>query len=72
MALNGFGQMLPREANRCTLHPTTVDAWGIPVLHIDCAWGPNELAIHQDMNLAAAEMLAHVGAERLESGLGSL
>ncbi len=65
MALNGFGEMLPREENRCTLHPTTVDAWGIPVLHIDCAWGPNELAIHKDMNLTAAEMLEKAGAKQV-------
>ena len=65
MALNGFGEMLPREENRCTLHPTTVDAWDIPVLHIDCAWGPNELAIHKDMNLTAAEMLEKAGAKQV-------
>ena len=65
MALNGFGEMLPRAENRCTLHPATVDAWGIPVLHIDCAWGPNELAIHKDMNVTAAEMLEKAGARRV-------
>ena len=65
MALNGFGEMLPREENRCTLHPTTVDAWGIPVLHIECAWGPNELALHKDMNLTAAEMLEKAGARQV-------
>lgn len=36
MAFN-FGEMLPNQQNRCTLHPSAVDAWGIPVLHIDCA-----------------------------------
>jgi choline dehydrogenase-like flavoprotein len=65
MALNGFGEMLPNPQNRCTLHPTAVDAWGIPVLHIDCMWGPNELAIHKDMNIAAAEMLEKAGAKNV-------
>lgn len=65
MALNGFGEMLPNPQNRCTLHPTAVDAWGIPVLHIDCAWGPNELAIHKDMNVTAAEMLEACGAKQV-------
>ncbi len=65
MALNGFGEMLPNPQNRCTLHPTAVDAWGIPVLHIDCAWGPNELAIHRDMNVTAAEMLERAGARNV-------
>jgi choline dehydrogenase-like flavoprotein len=39
-----------------------VDAWGIPILHIDCAWGPNELAMHRDMNAAAVEILEAAGA----------
>jgi choline dehydrogenase-like flavoprotein len=65
MALNGFGEMLPNPSNRCTLHPTAVDAWDIPVLHIDCAWGPNELAIHKDMNVSAAEMLESTGAKNI-------
>jgi choline dehydrogenase-like flavoprotein len=65
MALNGFGEMLPNQQNRCTLDPSAVDIWGIPVLHIDCAWGPNELAIHKDMNLTAAEMLESAGAKNI-------
>ena len=66
MAFNGFGEMLPNPQNRCTLHPTAVDAWEIPVLHIDCAWGPNERAIHQDMNVSAAEMLEKAGAKNIQ------
>ena len=65
MALNGFGEMLPRAENRATVHPTMIDAWGIPVLHIECSWGPNELAIHKDMNLTAAEMLEKAGAKQV-------
>jgi choline dehydrogenase-like flavoprotein len=66
MALNGFGEMLPNPQNRCTLDPTVVGAWGIPALHIDCAWGPNELAIHRDMNVTAAEMLEKAGARNIQ------
>jgi choline dehydrogenase-like flavoprotein len=69
MSLKGFGEMLPNPQNRCTLHPTAVDAWGIPVLHIECAWGPNELAIHHDMNLTAAEMLESAGATNIRMGM---
>ncbi len=63
MSFDGFGEMLPREENRATLHPTLVDAWGIPSLHIDCRWSDNELAIHRDMNVAAAELLETAGAK---------
>ena len=66
MSFWGFGEMLPREQNRATLHPTLVDAWGIPSLHIDCRWSDNELAIHRDMNVAAAELLEAAGATQIE------
>ncbi len=65
MSFAGFGEMLPREENRATLHPTLVDAWGIPTLHIECKWGENELAIHRDMNVAAAELLEAAGAKNI-------
>jgi choline dehydrogenase-like flavoprotein len=63
MSFGGFGEMLPNPNNRATLHPTLVDAWGIPTLHIECAWGDNELAIHRDMNVTAAELLEAAGAK---------
>jgi choline dehydrogenase-like flavoprotein len=65
MSFAGFGEMLPREENRATLHPTLVDAWGIPTLHIECKWSENELAIHRDMNVAAAELLEAAGAKNI-------
>ena len=66
MNFAGFGEMLPREENRATLHPTLVDAWGIPTLHIECRWSDNELAIHRDMNVAAAELLEAAGARDIQ------
>lgn len=66
MNFGGFGEMLPSEANRATLHPTLVDAWGIPSLHIECRWSENELAMHRDMNVAAAELLEAAGAKHIQ------
>lgn len=66
MAFNGYGEMLPRETNRASLHPTLVDRWEIPSLHIECEWSPNELAIHRDMNITAAELLAAAGATKIQ------
>ena len=63
MSFGGFGEMLPNPNNRATLHPTLVDAWGIPTLHIEAAWSDNELAIHRDMNVTAAELLDAAGAK---------
>jgi choline dehydrogenase-like flavoprotein len=65
MSLNGFGEMLPRPENRCTISANQVDAWGVPTLHIECTWGANELTIHKHMNASAAEMLEASGAVRI-------
>ncbi len=62
MNFGGFGETLPRPENRATLHPTLVDAWGIPTLHIECTWSDNELAMYRDMNVAASELLEAAGA----------
>jgi choline dehydrogenase-like flavoprotein len=65
MTFNGYGEMLPNEANRATVHPTLTDRWGIPQLHIDCRWSENELAIHRDMGVTAAELLEAAGARNV-------
>ena len=62
MSLAGFGETLPRDVNQARIHETLRDAWGIPTLHIDVAWSPNELAIHRDMTESAAEILEAAGA----------
>jgi choline dehydrogenase-like flavoprotein len=66
MTFGGYGEMLPREENRATLRSDLTDAWGIPALHIACAWGSNELALHRDMGPAAAELLEAAGARDIQ------
>jgi choline dehydrogenase-like flavoprotein len=58
----GWGECLPRADNFVELHPTLKDKWGIPALRIQCTWGPNELAILDDIQTTAAEMLEAAGA----------
>jgi choline dehydrogenase-like flavoprotein len=36
-SLRAFGEMARRDSNHVTLHPEHQDAWGVPVLQIDCA-----------------------------------
>jgi choline dehydrogenase-like flavoprotein len=62
MSLGGFGECLPRPDNRVMLDPVVVDRWGIPALRVECTWGPNELAILEDIQVTAAEMLEAAGA----------
>jgi len=61
MSLTGFGETLPYEKNKVDLDPDRVDAWGIPLLRIDCEWDANEFAMRKDMAETAAEMLEAAG-----------
>jgi choline dehydrogenase-like flavoprotein len=66
MSFWGYAECLPREENRVTLDPARVDAWGIPVLHIEAGWSPNERALHYDMSATATELLDAAGATNIK------
>lgn len=57
----GHGEVLPQPQNRVTLSKDVVDAWGIPVAHIDCAWGENEAKMVQDMLSQMDEIIGLTG-----------
>ena len=59
-----FGEMLPRPENRVTLDPERRDAWGVPVLRIECAHGDRELVCARDQ-LAALQELAKLAGVTL-------
>jgi choline dehydrogenase-like flavoprotein len=61
--IGGWGECLPRRDNFVELHPTLKDKWGIPALKIQCTFGPNELAMAEDIERTAAEMLEAAGAK---------
>lgn len=63
MSVGGFGECLPNHDNYVEIQKDKLDAWGIPTLKINCAWGPNEHAMSQDIAVQAAEMLAASGAK---------
>ena len=60
--LGGWGECLPRHDNTISLDPEVKDAWGIPALRVHCTWGPNELAMVEDMQAACGEILDTAGA----------
>jgi choline dehydrogenase-like flavoprotein len=62
----GYGECLPNHNNFVELDKEKVDAWGIPVLKINCSFGENEIALRKDMSITAAEMLAAAGARDIE------
>jgi len=59
----GYGECLPNHKNYAELDKEKVDAWGIPVLKIHCAFSDNEFALRKDMSIASAEMLEAAGAK---------
>jgi choline dehydrogenase-like flavoprotein len=58
-----FGEVLPRAENRVTIDPGTVDAWGIPVPRIECAYGENEAKMAADQLRTLTEMADAAGLE---------
>lgn len=62
----GFGECLPYYENYVEIDKSTVDTYGIPVLHINMEWKENELAMVPDMAVTASEMLEAAGAKNIE------
>jgi choline dehydrogenase-like flavoprotein len=60
-----FGEMLPDPTNRVSLDADKKDAWGLPVLKIDCAIGENEKLMRKDMMADMAEMLEAAGVKNV-------
>ncbi len=67
MGLGGWGECLPRSDNYAALDPAVKDKWGIPALQIHCTFGPNEMAILEDIQETAAEMLDAAGAKDIST-----
>ncbi len=65
--MGGWAECLPRPDNSCTLHPTLKDKWGVPALHIQCTFGPNERELLKDMQVTAAEILEAAGAKDIRT-----
>ncbi|MBL7473828.1 GMC oxidoreductase [Robertkochia sediminum] len=61
MGLTGFGETLPVHQNRMYLDKNNKDKWGLPTVTFDADFGPNELAMREDMKLQAVEMLEAAG-----------
>ena len=46
--------MSPATRQLVELDPAVKDKWAIPALRIHCSWGPNELALVEDIQATAA------------------
>ena len=65
--LGGRGETLPNYDNKISLDPTKKDQWGLPLVSIHFEYGENELAMIEDMNEAAEEMLQKAGFTNITS-----
>lgn len=63
----GFGEVLPNENNRFTLHPTQKDKWGLPVVVFDADLGENERNMRRDIQNDMAEMLEAAGFKNVST-----
>jgi choline dehydrogenase-like flavoprotein len=63
--LTAFGECLARKENYVDIDPDRVDAWGIPVLRTNVAYGDNEMKVWQDGREQAAAMLEAAGAKNV-------
>jgi len=74
--ISGFGEMLPNPDNRVTLHDARKDKWGLPILHIDCAQGPNEAGMARQLLADGKAMIEAAGgtviAQANEAGVPGL
>ncbi|MCI0338703.1 MAG: GMC family oxidoreductase, partial [Acidobacteria bacterium] len=65
--LGAWCEMLPRKDNRATIDPNKVDAWGIPVLHIECTHSDNERSMGKDALETIREMVDAAGFQTLDA-----
>jgi choline dehydrogenase-like flavoprotein len=67
IGMTGFGEILPYHDNRITLDRSVTDAWGLPVLAMDCEIKENEQRMRLDMMNDAAEMLEAAGVRDVQT-----
>jgi choline dehydrogenase-like flavoprotein len=61
IGMTGMGECLPYFENKVSLSKDKTDAWGMPLLEIDCEFKHNEEAMLQDILNSGAEMMEKAG-----------
>jgi choline dehydrogenase-like flavoprotein len=67
MWLGAWGEHLPYADNRMTLSKDKKDAWGLPIIDIDCEFRENEKIMRKDMMNSAAETLEAAGLKNVQT-----
>jgi len=67
IGIAGFGEILPDHANRISLDPSRTDAWGLPVLAMDCHLTDNDRTMRREIISDAVEMLEAAGVKDIKT-----
>lgn len=69
ISLQGMGEHLPEFDNKVSLSKTKKDAWGMPLLDIQCEYKSNEISMLKDITECAEEMLDKAGFKHVNSSI---
>jgi choline dehydrogenase-like flavoprotein len=67
MWMTGMGECLPYYENKVSLSKDKKDAWGIPLVEIDCEYKTNELNMLKDILNSSSEMLEKAGFKNIQA-----
>jgi len=65
--MGAFGECLPYEDNRVSLHPDKVDRFGVPLMRFDVTFRENELRMMRDARTEGEKMLRAAGLLNVKS-----
>ena len=68
--MTAFGECLPYEDNRVSLHPDKVDRYGVPLMRFDVTFRDNEMRMMDDARTEGEKMLKAAGLLNVSSGRG--
>ena len=63
-----FGEVLPDERNRLSLHTSETDKWGFPIPVLDVVWRENEQEMVRQATRDTRAMLEAAGATNIQVG----
>ena len=67
-SMGAFGECLPYEDNRVSLHPSKVDRFGVPLMKFDVTFRDYELKMMADARREGEAMLRAAGMKNVTSG----
>ena len=69
-SMGAFGECLPYEDNRVSLHPDKVDRFGVPLMRFDVTFRDNEIKMMNDAQVEGEKMLRAAGLQNVTSWHG--